>query len=240
MAGKVEHSAARLKRTLGGLGDGQVKASQSRFFKEPVDSLGIRTPDLRGLARVAAREYRDLKLPVADVIDIAERLWGGRYLEERILGVLILERFQRHLEPDHWPRFDAWVDSLSNWGETDALCGCVLAPLVRAEPELIERLIPWTESPNRWRRRAAAVTLVPLARHGDRIDAALQVADRLAEDEDDMVAKGIGWLLKEASRTQPQTVVDFLMDNIYRLSRTTVRYACEKLTRRQRQRVMSA
>ncbi len=240
MARKVEHSAARLKRRLRDLRDPDVKASQQRFFKEPVESLGIRTPDLRQIARAAAREYRDLKLDVADVIDIAERLWQGRHLEERILGLLILERFQRHLKPQHWPRFDAWIDSLSNWGETDALCGCVLAPLLQAEPKPMERLTAWTESPNRWRRRAAAVALVPQARRGARLEAAMEIADRLAEDRDDMVEKGVGWLLKEASRTQPQVVVDFILANVGRLSRTTVRYASEKLTESQRERVMSA
>ena len=55
-----------------------------------------------------------------------------------------------------------------------------------------------------------------------------------------MVEKGIGWLLKEVSRTQPQAVADFLLVDIDRFARTTVRYACEKLPKPKRTRVMQA
>jgi 3-methyladenine DNA glycosylase AlkD len=55
-----------------------------------------------------------------------------------------------------------------------------------------------------------------------------------------MVEKGIGWLLKEVSRKRPQAVADFLVADIDRFSRTTVRYACEKMPKRLRAKVMSA
>ena len=78
------------------------------------------------------------------------------------------------------------------------------------------------------------MALVPLARRGDQLDAAFQICDRLAADRDDLVEKAIGWLLKEASRTQPETVADYLLKNLDRLSGTTIRYACEKLAKRPR------
>ncbi len=120
------------------------------------------------------------------------------------------------------------------------MCLGLFAPLLKKEPALITRLRAWTRSPNRWRRRAAAVALVALARHGERHEAAFDICHRLAEDRDDMVEKAIGWLLKEVSRTQPEAVADYLLENIERLSRTTVRYACEKLPARLRNRVMTA
>lgn len=240
MVSKIEHTAPHLKRRLRELADPKFRESQQRFSKEPLRTLGVRSPEVRKLAIAAAKEYRRSGLDFADILEIGERLWRRGALEERGLAIDILSRFQRHLEPRHWDYFDRWVDSLSNWGETDGLCLGLLAPLLKQHPTLVKRLRAWTRSPDRWRRRAAAVALVPLARHGDGHEAAFDICDCLADDRDDMVEKAIGWLLKEVSRTQPQAVADYLLDNIERLSRTTVRYACEKLPKRLRNRVMSA
>jgi 3-methyladenine DNA glycosylase AlkD len=240
MPSKIEHTAARLKRELRSRADPAYRESQKRFSREPIKSLGVRAAEIRRLAGSAAKEYRQTGLDLEDIFPIAQRLWGSGVLEERMLAVVILSRFQRHLDSSHWKRLDIWIDTLGNWAETDGLCTELLAPLLRNDPALVNRLKPWTRSSNRWRRRAAAVALVPLARRGQEHPAAFGICDRLAEDRDDLVEKATGWLLKELSRTQPQAVADYLLENIDRLSRTTVRYACEKLPKRLRARVMSA
>lgn len=240
MAKKIENTAARLKRRLREAADPEFRRSQQRFFKEPARTLGLRAAEVRRLAAEAAREYRAAGLELDELLEIADSLWQSGIVEARLLAVLILSKFHRLLERRHWRHFDGWVDSLNNWGETDCLCCDLFSHLLEAEPQLVDRLSAWTRSRNRWRRRAAAVALVPHARRGHHHDAAFAICDRLAEDRDDMVEKGVGWLLKEASRTQPQRVADYLLDNIDRLSRTTVRYACEKLPAKLRDRVMSA
>lgn len=240
MAQKIENTAARLKRRLRAAADPEFRRSQQRFFKEPARTVGLRTAEVRRLASEAAREYRGAGLEIDELIEIAEALWKTGIVEARALAVLILTKFHRRLERRHWRTFDGWIDSLANWAETDCLCADLLPQLLEAEPQFVDRLSTWTRSRNRWRRRAAAVILVRHARRGEHHDAAFAICDRLAEDRDDMVEKAVGWLLKEASRTQPQRVTDYLLDNIDRLSRTTVRYACEKLPAKLRDRVMSA
>jgi len=240
MAGKIEHTAPRLKRLLRDAAHPEKREGQLAYFKEPIRCLGVRGPDIHRIAALAAKEYRGAKLGLDEVIQIADRLWRPSILEERALAVLIVAKFNRRLERRHWAHFDGWVDSLTNWAETDALCTKVLDPLLRKEPGLVERLRPWTRSELRWRRRAAAVALVYIARHGGEHEAAFQICDRLAADRDDMVEKAVGWLLKEISRTRPQDVAAYLIDNIDDLSRTTVCYACEKLPPKLRARVMKA
>ncbi len=240
MIRKIQYSPTRLKRDLRRLADPAVRDSQQRFSREPVRSIGVLTPDVRRLATSAAHEYRQARLTFDEILEIADALWRGGILEERSLAILLLAKFERHLERRHWRHFDTYVDSLSNWGETDGLCGYVLAPLLEREPRLLTRLKPWTRSRNRWRRRAAAVALVPAVRRGGHHELAYAICDRLADDRDDLVEKGVGWLLKEMSRTQPQSVADYLLANAQVLSRTTIRYAAEKLPAQLRERVMAA
>ncbi len=240
MAHKTEYTVTRLKRSLREMADPEARRSQKKFFREPVRSLGVRVPEIRRLAGAAAKGYRKAKLQFAEILDIADGLWAGGILDERVLAIVIVSKFARQLERSHWTQLDGWVDTLSNWGETDGLCCEILAPLLAKDSSLVKNLRSWTKSSSRWRRRAAAVALVKAARAGELHDAAFDICDRMAEDRDDMVEKAVGWLLKEISRTAPKAVVAYLLDNIERLSRTTVRYACEKLPKARRNRVMSA
>jgi len=59
-------------------------------------------------------------------------------------------------------------------------------------PESIEEIVNWTESPNRWMKRAAAVSLIIPAKHGQFLPEIIRIADRLLLDKDDMVQKGYG------------------------------------------------
>jgi len=232
----VTHTAARLRQLLREAAEPQFHARQQSFSKEKIRSIGVRTPALRRIAREAAREYRGARLRWERIVAVAEALWRGSIHEERLLAIEILARFGSRL--DDWPRFDRWVDSLTNWAETDGLSIYLLAPMIGQRPERARRLPAWTRGASRWRRRAAAVALVPLARRGLHLEEAFAVCDRLASDRDDLVEKAVGWLLKEASRTEPRLVTEYLLKNRDQLSRATLRYACEKLPRGLRRRVL--
>jgi len=235
----LRHTVEHLRRRLRQAAQSGHRNTAQRFSREPVRSLGVRTPEIRRLAKEAAREYRSRRLPWAAILRLAEGLWKRETIEERSLAIEILSCFRSRFGAQEWLRFDRWVDSLSNWGETDGLCIYLLAPLLARKPALAARLPRWARSPNRWRRRAAAAALAPLARRGSLLEVVFSVCDRLGSDGDDLVEKAAGWLLKEASRTRPAEVVQYLLDNKSRLSRTTLRHACEKLPERARERVLA-
>jgi 3-methyladenine DNA glycosylase AlkD len=94
-------------------------------------------------------------------------------------------------------------------------------------PEYIEDLKLWTKSPNRWMRRAAAVSLIIPAKKGMFLKDIIHLADLLLPDQDDMVQKGYGWLLKEASRKHQKEIFDYVMLHRKYMPRTALRYAIE-------------
>ncbi len=55
-----------------------------------------------------------------------------------------------------------------------------------------------------------------------------EIANILLIDKDDMVQKGYGWMLKEASNIYPKEVFSFVMKNKDKMPRTALRYAIEK------------
>jgi len=73
------------------------------------------------------------------------------------------------------------------------------------------------------------VTLIIPAREGRYLDDVFEIADILLEDQDDMVQKGYGWMLKAASQSHQTEVFDYVMKNKTRMPRTALRYAIEKM-----------
>jgi 3-methyladenine DNA glycosylase AlkD len=76
-------------------------------------------------------------------------------------------------------------------------------------------------------RRAAAVSLIVPAKQGKFLKESIEIAGLLLTDTDDMVQKGYGWLLKEASRKHISEVFAYVMKNKKVMPRTALRYAIE-------------
>ena len=66
-----------------------------------------------------------------------------------------------------------------------------------------------------------------------------ETANRLLKDKDDLVQKGYGWLLKEASNKYQQQVFDFVMERKNWMPRTALRYAIEKMPKPFREQAMA-
>jgi 3-methyladenine DNA glycosylase AlkD len=65
-----------------------------------------------------------------------------------------------------------------------------------------------------------------------------QLSDSLLADEDDMVQKGLGWLLRETAKFDPKRTVRYLMKIRDRAPRLVLRAACETLPADTKQKIL--
>jgi 3-methyladenine DNA glycosylase AlkD len=91
-----------------------------------------------------------------------------------------------------------------------------------------------------WVRRAAAVGFILHARRGRRLGAVYRIARRLLGDDEDLIHKATGWLLREAGKTDAKRLKAFLLAHGSRVPRTTLRYAIERFPERDRLRILRA
>lgn len=110
--------------------------------------------------------------------------------------------------------------------------------MVAAKPARSREVLRWAKSPNRWRRRAACVALIRGARERRLADEIRRLSNKLLNDEDDMVQKGLGWLLRETVKADPNRTVPYLMKIRKNAPRLVLRTACETLPTPVRRRVM--
>lgn len=103
---------------------------------------------------------------------------------------------------------------MQSWDAVDAFAYYISGPAWR-DGQLSDALIAkWAASMNRWWRRAALASTIPLARRhsgeaGD-IDRALAVCSLLVADRDDMVVKAMSWAVREVARQDPSAASRFI------------------------------
>ncbi len=105
-------------------------------------------------------------------------------------------------------------EGMADWGSVDAFGGTVSGPAWRRGRLPDAAVHRWAASPDRWWRRAALVSTVPLnlRSRGGTGDAArtLDICRRLAADGDDMVVKALSWALRQLVVWDPEAVRRFL------------------------------
>ena len=118
---------------------------------------------------------------------------------------------------------------VNNWAKCDTLCNHTIGAIVEMYPQFLKDLKQWARSPNRWFRRAAAVTLIIPAKRGKFLEDIFEIADFLLTDPDDLVQKGYGWLLKDAAIQHKDEIFEYVMKHKQAMPRTALRYAIERL-----------
>lgn len=217
--------------------DEKTKESGKHFFKEEVKLYGVKTAIVSRIAREHFKEIKDKEKK--EIFALCEELWSTGYMEESFIAASWAYFLHKKYEPSDFATFERWVEKyVSNWASCDTLCNHAIGDFIEQYPEYVKELKRWAKSKNRWMRRAAAVTLILPARKGRFLKDVFEIADILLEDKDDLVQKGYGWMLKEASKAHQKEVFSYIMKNKEKMPRTALRYAIEKMPQDMRKKAM--
>jgi 3-methyladenine DNA glycosylase AlkD len=220
----ARRALARMKRPAGHF-------DASRYFRGAGD-LGfynVGTDAMRALARSIHLAHR-ADWSIDQAMAFADALIVDRHLEVKSVGVEVVARYRRDFTPRLLPAWKRWLadNHSANWATTDAICGALIGPLIAAHPELGVRMRLWARDRNMWVRRASIVGLIPRARLGESLDLVYEIARRLHADREDLIQKAVGWVLREAGKTDMARLDRYLRANGPSIPRTTVRYAIER------------
>jgi 3-methyladenine DNA glycosylase AlkD len=125
-------------------------------------------------------------------------------------------------------------EGMSSWDAVDTFASYLSGPAWR-ENQLPDSLIEkWTTSKDRWWRRAAVVSTVPLNNKarggsGDAVRT-LRICRLVVNDRDDMVVKALSWALRELSKREQKPVVEFVAEFKAQLAPRVLREVANKLT----------
>ena len=230
--------ANHIRRVLKDGGSAPHAEGVQWFFKEEVQSRGWYTAELR---KVAARFRRTiLKERGLDfLVQVADKLFTGRVLDEKTFAVLLLQPLTDEFSDNEFRLFERWLDRISNWADHDGLVHYLIAPMMVTKPARLKQVYRWAQSPNRWHRRAACVALIQGTRKKMFFSEIVCLSAELLNDEDDMVQKGLGWLLRETAKFNAKQAVPYLMRIRRHAPRLVLRTACETLPEQTRVKLLA-
>jgi 3-methyladenine DNA glycosylase AlkD len=174
---------------------------------------------------------------------------------DRFTGEQVIELALDLLKSDGVPRFVAYElvhfhkaamvclnsrnikalgEGIDSWDAVDTFA-CYLSGPAWREGRISDSFIEkWTNSKDRWWRRAAVVSTVPLNNkaRGGKGDAkrTLQICRLVVNDRDDMVVKALSWALRELSKRDRTPVVEFVEEFKDQLASRVFREVANKLT----------
>jgi|SRR5271170_1044132 len=235
---KTAEMAAQIRRALKDGGSAEHAAGVQWFFKDEIKSHGWYTADLRRAARRFRREVRK-EHGLDFLVEVADRLFAGPVLEEKIAAVFLLEKLDSEFGDREFKLFERWLDRVSSWADHDALVHDLIAPMVASKPARTRKIFGWAKSSKHWHRRASCVALIRGTRAKLFFPEITKLSDSLLADEDDMVQKGLGWLLRETAKFDAKRTVPYLMKIRGKAPRLVLRTACETLTPAARKRILA-
>ena len=191
--------------------------------------LGIKMPKLRRLVREVGGAAES----------VVCGLLASKIHEERLLALLILVRqFEKGSAADRRRIYRLYLENtgrINNWDLVDLSAPNILGGYLKGRSRRpLYRLV---RSKSLWERRMSMLATFTFIRAGEFEDA-LAIVDLLMRDEEDLMHKAAGWMLREVGKRDVAVLEVFLKPRCGVMPRTMLRYAIERFPEAKRQRYL--
>ncbi len=213
-------------KTLFSLKNEKIAKHSSRFFKTGVGEygegdlfLGIRVPVIRKIAS----KYR--KIGQRDVLVLLH----SEYHEVRLLALIIMvEKYTRGTVHEREEVYQLYLKNtryVNNWDLVDTSAHKIVGPYLYDKDRA--KLCDLANSASLWERRISIMSTFHFIRQGQ-YDDTLKIAKILLQDQEDLIHKAVGWMLREIGKRAHKVEEKFLLHHYKEMPRTMLRYAIEK------------
>jgi 3-methyladenine DNA glycosylase AlkD len=232
-----ERLVAELGRRLDARADDRTRAWWGRYLKGAIEFHGV---PMAGVREIVHGLWRDEGLDARtreEQLDAVLALFAQPYAEDKLAGILVLaELLLDTLGAEDVPFLARPFERghVADWSTCDWYCVKVLARLVERDREAAELIAEWRRAPGLWQRRAAAVSLVRVARRGELADLVLEVCAANVRHTERFSQTSVGWVLRELSHADPARVRGFVDEHRELISAEARRMATAKIEGRGR------
>lgn len=193
--------------------------------------LGIRVP----IIRKAVKKFKDAPL------DVIEELLKSKYHEIRLFALLSLVlRFSKTTLKKQEEIYHIYLNNtqyINNWDLVDSSAHYIVGDYLLLRDKTI--LYDLSLSDSLWERRIAIMSTFYFIKK-NQFEDALNIAERLLSDKEDLIHKAVGWMLREIGKRDMGVEVKFLNKHYKTMPRTMLRYAIEKFDEDERQKYLKS
>ena len=200
---------------LEALANPEKAAEMAAYHKSTRRFFGVSVPQIDDLADAWRADCT-----LDERLALAAALWAADIHETRVAAAKLLT--QARIRPDDegaWQLLQSWVPDFDGWSLADHAMIAAQKRLVW-QPDRIEAVEGWTNSPHMWTRRAAMVITLPYAKqnHPKPVENAIRErvlgwAVRYATDPDWFIQKSVAWWLRDLSKHDKPRVEAWLAEH---------------------------
>ncbi len=228
--------AINLKKDLKKQRNYQEAENRQKFFKTKKGEygygdvfLGLKVPEQRKIAK------KYTSLPLNEV----SKLIKDKIHECRFCALIILiDKYRKGNNKNKKEIVDFYLNNtknINNWDLVDISAPAILGDFfLNKNRSIIKKL---AISNNLWEKRMAIVCTINFIKNND-INFTLKLSKELLKDNQDLIHKAIGWMLREVGKKDINALTSFIELNINDIPRVTLRYSIEKLKESQRKLIL--
>jgi 3-methyladenine DNA glycosylase AlkD len=190
--------------------DEETARPMKKYMKNNFEFLGIKSPQRRVLLKEI---LNNTKLSKKELIKTVEDLWSEEAREFQHVAMDLLLKYKKLLDINDLELLEKLVVTKSWWDTVDILAVNLIGYILKDNTSVINTYInKWLECDNIWLNRTAI--LFQLKYKNDTDEKLLyEIIRRFTSSSEFFIQKAIGWALREYSKTNQNSVIEFINNN---------------------------
>lgn len=201
----IQHYIDLLENRLSDASNPAKAEKMYNYMKGKACFFGINAPEFKKIFKDFTTIYG---LPDPECMqEIITLLWEKDQREFQYAGMNMVFRMRKHLIPNDLSMIEHMVLNKSWWDTVDYIAAAIAGYFMKEYPEMINNSVDrWVNSNELWLQRTALLFQLKYKSETDE-DLLRHTVIRLCNEKDFFIRKGIGWALREYSKTNPAFVL---------------------------------
>lgn len=199
-----------------------VKYFKNNYCLKNEIFLGITVPKIRKLVK---KYYNKLDFEALDFF-INSNIHEYRFFALQIL----VEKYKKTQNKEQIVNYYlSNLKNINNWDLVDTSCYKILGDYIYNYTKKCTILNKLSKSKILWEKRISIVSTMYFIKN-NYFEPSLKICKYLLSDNEDLIQKAIGWILREIGKKNIEILDNFLIKNIHKIKNISLNYAMEKFT----------
>lgn len=217
----------KIRLALADAGDPANAVPMQAYMKSTMPYRGVKSKPFKEITK---RLYKESPLhDYSEFETVVRELWDADFREERYAAIGLCEYHKKFQTLEALSLYQFMISTGAWWDLVDVIASHLLGGLLKRYPsEMKPVLCGWINDENIWIRRSALLAQLSFKQDTDE-EMLFDFCRKRMDEKEFWIRKAIGWVLREYSKTHPDSVGRFVEENRNSLSGLSLREASKYL-----------
>lgn len=215
----------QLAVSFGERSDSEAASKQAAYLKNHFPFFGLKAPERREIQKEIFKKY-PLKTE-KELIEVVFSLYQEKEREFHYAAIDLCHKYRKWVSQLDF--IEQLITTHSWWDSVDLIASNLLGFYLSQAPKELKMMDDWIGSKNLWKRRSALIFQLKWKEKTD-CKRLFSYCLQCGHEREFFIEKAIGWALRELSKTFPQIVDTFIIENQQLFSPFTKKEACKLIS----------